>query len=166
MDELAQFASNRGNATWASPHRVVVVSLDGGDFLVQHRSSGLGSMYQSSRLWAGGVWVIGGPVVERVFPNIYEEHFYTYHKPTVLVSLAPVNRRGALSDLRGCMATTAMTPDYAIELSIEQLVGMLNKKMFMECVRVQSAMPPMSRAQAATMTAEVRSQELEEDLEC
>ena len=63
------------------------------------------------------------------------------------------------------MTATAMTPDSALELSIEQLIGVLNKKLFMECVQVQSAMPPMSRAQAVTMTAEVRSQELEGNLE-
>ena len=53
-----------------------------------------------------------------------------------------------------------MTPDAALELSIEQLIGTLNKKLFMECVRVQSATPPRSRALVATLTTEVRSQKL------
>jgi len=59
-----------------------------------------------------------------------------------------------------------MTPDAALELSIEQLVGTLNKKLFMECTRVQSAMPPASRALVVTLTHEVRSQELKGNLEC
>ena len=52
-----------------------------------------------------------------------------------------------------------IVPDATLELSIEQLVGALNKKLFTECAQVQSAMPPMSRAQVATLTAEVHSQE-------
>ena len=44
-----------------------------------------------------------------------------------------------------------IVPDATLELSIEQLVGALNKKLFMECAQVQSAMPPMSRALVATL---------------
>ena len=54
-----------------------------------------------------------------------------------------------------------MTPDAALELSVEQLIDTLNKKLSIECTRVQSAMPPTSRALVATLTAEVRAQELE-----
>ena len=58
-----------------------------------------------------------------------------------------------------------MMPDPAPELSIEQLIGALNKKLFMEYIRVRSAMPPISRALVATLTAEVRPQELKGTLE-
>ena len=58
-----------------------------------------------------------------------------------------------------------MSPDAALELSIEQLIATLNKKLFAECTRVQSAMPPTSRALVATSTAEVRLQELKANLE-
>ena len=50
-----------------------------------------------------------------------------------------------------------MTLDATLELSVEQLVDALNKKLFMECARVQAAMPPRSRALAATLATEVRS---------
>ena len=49
-----------------------------------------------------------------------------------------------------------MTPDAALELSIEQLINALNKKLFMECSRVHSEMQPMSRALVTTLSAEVR----------
>jgi len=55
-----------------------------------------------------------------------------------------------------------MTPDATLELSIGQLIGALNKKLFMECARVQSAMPPMSRALATTLTTEVPPQYISE----
>ena len=58
-----------------------------------------------------------------------------------------------------------MTSDPALELSVEQLIGALNKKLFMECARVPPVTPQMSRAQVATLTAEVRLQELEGSLE-
>ena len=74
--------------------------------------------------------------------------------------LAPKIHRDAL------LATTAMTPDATLELSIEQLIGALNKKLLIECARVGLAMPPMSRTLVATLTAEVRYQELEGSLEC
>lgn len=45
-----------------------------------------------------------------------------------------------------------MTPDAILELSIEQLIGALNKKLFMEYSRVQSV---MSRSQSVTLAAEV-----------
>ena len=51
-----------------------------------------------------------------------------------------------------------MVPDAALELSVEQLISTLDKKIFMECARVQAAVvPPMSRALVATLTAEVQS---------
>ena len=59
-----------------------------------------------------------------------------------------------------------MTPDAALELSIEQLIGVLDKKLTMECAQVQSAMPPMSRVQVATLAAGVRTQEPERNPEC
>ena len=52
-----------------------------------------------------------------------------------------------------------IVPDATLELSVEQLIGALNKKLFVECAQVQSAMPPMSRTLVATLTAGVRSQE-------
>ena len=63
------------------------------------------------------------------------------------------------------LTTTVTMPDPTLELSIERLIGVLNKKLFMECARVQSAMPPMSRAMVASLIAEVRSQELKGNLE-
>jgi hypothetical protein len=51
-----------------------------------------------------------------------------------------------------------MTPDAALELSLEQLIGVLDKKLFMECTRLQSMLPPMSGAMVATLAADVRSQ--------
>ena len=59
-----------------------------------------------------------------------------------------------------------MVPDAALELSLDQLIGALDRKLFMECGRVQSAMPPTTRALVATLTAEVRSQDPRENLEC
>jgi len=59
---------------------------------------------------------------------------------------------------------TIMTPDAALEFPIEQLIGALNKKLFMECARVRSTMRPISRALVAMLTAEVRSREQEGNL--
>ena len=56
-------------------------------------------------------------------------------------------------------STTIMTLDPVLELSLEQLVRALNKKLLMECTRVQSAMPPPSRALVVTLTVEVRPNE-------
>ena len=58
-----------------------------------------------------------------------------------------------------------MVPDAALELSIEQLIGTLNKKLFTECARIQSAMPPASLALLDTLTTEVWSRELMGNLE-
>ena len=49
-----------------------------------------------------------------------------------------------------------MALDTTLELSIEQLIGALNEKLFMECGRVQAAMPPVSRALAVKLSAKVR----------
>ncbi|KAF9649589.1 hypothetical protein BDM02DRAFT_3186216 [Thelephora ganbajun] len=46
-------------------------------------------------------------------------------------------------------------PDVALELSIEQLIGALNKKLFTEYTRVQSKLPPVSRNLVATLTIEI-----------
>jgi len=58
-----------------------------------------------------------------------------------------------------------MVPDAALELSVEQLISALNKKLFMEYTQVQAGIPPIPRARVATFTAEVRSQDLKRDLE-
>jgi len=47
-------------------------------------------------------------------------------------------------------------PDAVLELSIEQLIRALNKKLFAECARVQSAIPT-SRVLVATLASEVWS---------
>lgn len=60
-------------------------------------------------------------------------------------------------------ATTTMTPDAALELSVEQLIDALNQKLFMECTQARAAMPPRSRALAATLTAKVRSRILQQN---
>jgi hypothetical protein len=57
-------------------------------------------------------------------------------------------------------------PDAALELSLDQLIGALDRKLFMECGRVQSTISPTSRALVATLTAEVRSQDPKEDFGC
>ena len=59
-----------------------------------------------------------------------------------------------------------MLPNAAPELSIQQLIDALNKKLSAECARVRSAVPPISRALVATLTSEVRSWELDGNLEC
>jgi len=50
-----------------------------------------------------------------------------------------------------------IVPDATLELSVEQLISALNKKLFMECTRVQAAILPMSRVPVAALTAEVQS---------
>ena len=45
-----------------------------------------------------------------------------------------------------------MTPNVALELSVEQLVDALKKKLFMECSRAQSM---MSRTQATKVRLQV-----------
>jgi len=56
-----------------------------------------------------------------------------------------------------------MAFDAALELSVEQLVSVLNKKIFMDYTRVQLTAAPTTRASVAALTAEVRHGELEED---
>ena len=53
-----------------------------------------------------------------------------------------------------------IVPDVAHELSIEQLIEALNKKLFTEFTGIQPAMPPVPRVLVAKLTAEVRSNEL------
>ena len=57
-------------------------------------------------------------------------------------------------------AVTAMALNVALELSVEQLVSALNKKIFMECTRVQSRAAPVSRTLVEALMAEVRLGEL------
>jgi len=57
-----------------------------------------------------------------------------------------------------------MTPDPVLELSVEQLIRALNKKLFMEYARVRSAVPPTSRALVATLAGEVRFSEVQTNL--
>jgi ACT domain-containing protein len=48
--------------------------------------------------------------------------------------------------------------DVVLELSVEQLIDALNKKLFMECTRVQAQVPPISRDSVARVAIEVRTQ--------
>ena len=57
-----------------------------------------------------------------------------------------------------------IVPNPTLELSLEQLIGALNKKLFTEFARVQSAMLPMSRAQVATLAVEVWYQKLKRNI--
>jgi len=59
-----------------------------------------------------------------------------------------------------------MMPDAALELSVEQLITVLNKKLFMECTQVQAAVPPVSRILVAALAAEVRPQDLKGKPQC
>ena len=59
-----------------------------------------------------------------------------------------------------------ITPNPTHELSLEQLIAALNKKLFAECARVQLAMPPMSRALVAMLATEVRSLKSKGNLGC
>jgi len=54
------------------------------------------------------------------------------------------------------LPATIMVPDAALELSVEQLISALNKKLFMECTQVQAGIPPMSRALVATLTTQAQ----------
>ena len=51
----------------------------------------------------------------------------------------------------------------ALKLSVEQLVSVLNKKIFMDCTRVQLTAAPATRTSVAALEAEVRHGELGED---
>ena len=53
-----------------------------------------------------------------------------------------------------------MALDVDPELSVEQLVSALNKKLFMEFASVQSTVPPTSPTLVAALTAQVWSSEL------
>ena len=53
------------------------------------------------------------------------------------------------------LLSTIMVPDVALELSLDQLISALDKKLFMEFTRVQAAMPPMSHALVAKLATEV-----------
>jgi len=53
-----------------------------------------------------------------------------------------------------------MALDVVLELSVEQLISALNKKLFIEFTDVRSKVPPVSRTSVAALTAEVRSGEL------
>jgi len=64
------------------------------------------------------------------------------------------------------LTATMIVPNAALELSVEQLMSALDRKLFMEYARVQTAMPPMSLALVATLGAEVQSQDLKSNLEC
>ena len=50
-----------------------------------------------------------------------------------------------------------MVSDAALDLSLDQLIVVLDKKLFLECTRMQIVMPPVSHALVTTLTAEVRS---------
>ena len=52
-----------------------------------------------------------------------------------------------------------MSLDSALELSVEQLIRALNKKLFMEWKRVQLSAPRASCTLATKFTSEVRSNE-------
>ena len=58
-----------------------------------------------------------------------------------------------------------MTHDATLELSVEQLIHALNKKLFMEYTRVQAAIPPIPRDLVATLSAEVRYRDLKGKLQ-
>jgi len=53
-----------------------------------------------------------------------------------------------------------MALDVALELSVEQLISALNKKLLIEFTAVESKVPPLSRTSVAALTTEVRSGEL------
>ena len=48
--------------------------------------------------------------------------------------------------------------DETHELSIEQLISALNKKLLVECTQVQAAVSPMSRIPVGKIAGEVRVQ--------
>jgi len=53
-----------------------------------------------------------------------------------------------------------MTPDTTLELSLEQLINALDAKLFGECARLRSVLPPTPRTPVAAFTTEVRLREL------
>ena len=57
-----------------------------------------------------------------------------------------------------------MALDVALELSVEQLISALNKKLSIEFTGVRSKVLPVSRTLAAALTAEVRPGELKTSL--
>ena len=73
--------------------------------------------------------------------------------------MTSVGRHRVIAHKPHASVTTAMTLDAALSLSVEQLITALNKKIFMECTRVQSTISPISRALVPGLTAEVRSSE-------
>jgi len=77
-----------------------------------------------------------------------------------------IKTAGASNNRDTTSILTTMIPEAALELSVEQLISALNKKLFMEYARVHGEMPPMSRALVATLSAEVRSQEPKGNIKC
>ena len=77
-----------------------------------------------------------------------------------------IKTAGASNNRDTASILTTMNPEVALELSVEQLISALNKELFMEYTRAQSAISPTSRAPVATLSAEVRSQESKVNLEC
>jgi len=61
---------------------------------------------------------------------------------------------------------TTMAADATLELSIEQLISALDKKLFIECEQVQSEMSLISRALVPTLTVKVRSRNSGQNLRC
>ena len=61
---------------------------------------------------------------------------------------------------QGNWTATIMTSDASLELSLEQLISALDKKLFGECARIHSTLLPTPRTLVAAFTAEVRLQEL------
>ena len=53
-----------------------------------------------------------------------------------------------------------MALDVALELSVEQLISALNKRLLIEFTGVESKVPPLSRTSAAALTTEVQSRKL------
>ena len=69
------------------------------------------------------------------------------------------NDRRVLEGPGRCWTTTVMTPDATLELSLEQLISALDKKLFGECARIRSTIPLAPRTMAAAFTAQVRFRE-------
>ena len=89
-----------------------------------------------------------------------------HSKGDVLYSLAGFGSIGVCHRITRFtrLISDIMAPDTALELSIEQLIGALNEKLFMECERVQAAMPPVSRALVAKLSAKVQYRGLKVNL--
>ena len=68
----------------------------------------------------------------------------------------PTLCQGLVESLLPRLSATVMTPDAVLELSVEQLIATLNKKLSTEFTRVQPTTLPVSRALVATLAAEVR----------